>query len=567
MSLRADVPACSGTVYVQLVRLNGVGLNRGKGRLELTWANKDMRLLAHDDISYEWVDPADWRVAEVRLLHEVGLVGDPPRIGNWLIQGDALHALTALSSIPSVKGKILGKVKLCYIDPPFNTGQTFQHFDDAVEHSVWLTMLRDRLVQIHTLLSQDGSVWVHLDDAEVHRARCVLDEVFGPENFVATITWEKSDSPRNSARFLSVDCDYIHVYAKDAERWRPNRLERTAEVNEKYRNPDADPRGPWFGDNLRANKPYSLGLYEVTGPTGKSFSAPPGKYWRISKDKFDEMNADGRIWWGNKGDAFPTMKRFLSDVGLMVPRTLWSHAEVGSNRTSSNEIKRLFPTGAPFATPKPEGLMERIIQIASNKADIVLDCFAGSGTTAAVAQKMGRRWITVELIVENMNRFVRPRLDMVVYGKDSGGITSSVAWQGGSGYCEFVVGPSMFESVESTVVLADWATGGELAEAVAAQLGYALELEAPFAGRKGRSRLAVLDGMLTVGVGDHLLARLGEKETLMVVAQALEPGVEEHVRLKRPGSRARKVPRDLAHMGRRPSRLVRLDDANDEVAL
>ena len=170
-----------------------------------------MRLLAHDDVSYEWVDPHDWRVAEVRLLLPVGEVGTPAETGNLLVQGDALHALTALTSIPEISSDYLGKVKLCYIDPPFNTGQTFQHYDDAVEHSVWLTMLRDRLVQIKKLLSPDGSVWVHLDDAEQHRARSVLDEVFGPENFVTTVIWQKADTLRNDATRFSVSHDYIHV--------------------------------------------------------------------------------------------------------------------------------------------------------------------------------------------------------------------------------------------------------------------------------------------------------------------------------------------------------------------
>ena len=207
---------------------------RSKGRLELTWANKDMRLLAHDDVSYEWVDPSDWRVSEVRLLHPVQSVGKPPKTGNLLIQGDALHALTALTSLPSVKGDYVGKVKLCYIDPPFNTGQTFQHYDDSVEHSVWLTMLRDRLVQIKKLLSDDGSVWVHLDDAEQHRARSVLDEVFGAENFVATVIWEKVYAPRNDAKQFSSSHDFIHVYSKQPG-WKTNRLPRTDQHDIAYK--------------------------------------------------------------------------------------------------------------------------------------------------------------------------------------------------------------------------------------------------------------------------------------------------------------------------------------------
>ncbi len=273
------------------------------GRLELTWTNKHLTLLAHENQTYEWVDPADYRVSEVRLLHDVAKVGhtatDSRRAGdNLLIRGDALHALNALSSIPEFAREYLGRVRLCYIDPPFNTGQAFPGFyDDALEHSVWLTMLRDRLVQIRDFLAADGSVWVHLDDTESHRARCVLDEVFGADNFITTVIWQKADSPRNSARHFSVDQDYIHVYAKDASVWRPVRLPRTEAADASYRNPDNDPRGPWTPGDPFANKYYSLGQYEVTGPTGNVFGPPPGRYWRVSQEKFEELDRDGRIYW------------------------------------------------------------------------------------------------------------------------------------------------------------------------------------------------------------------------------------------------------------------------------
>ena len=248
----------------------------------------------------------------------------------------------------------------------------------------------------------------------------------------------------------------------------------------------------------------------------------------------------------------------------IVPTTIWKYSEVGHNDGAKKEIKALFPSVGAFSTPKPELLMQRIIHIGTNPGDLVLDCFAGSGTTAAVAHKMGRKWLTVELLTENIDTFVRPRLTQVVAGSDAGGVTPDTGWTGGSGFREMIVGPSMFEDVDGSVVLADWVTGGELAEAVAAQLGYALEFDGPFAGRKGRSRLAVLDGMLTRGVAEHLIARLSEKETLMVVAQALEPDVEDFVRMQRPGSRARKVPRDLAKIGRLVSRLVRLGEPVQE---
>ena len=522
-------------------------------RLELTWPNKDKFLLVPKDADGKpvWVEPDHPAAREVRLSDFGAACGDvnedDPYSDNLLFTGDSLDVLRILAAVPEYARQYRGKVKLVYIDPPFNTGQTFTHYDDWMEHSTWLSFMRDRLLAIKELLSSDGSVWVHLDDAEVHRMRCLMDEVFGAENFVATVTWEKSDSPRNSARFLSVDCDYVMVYAKSADQWRPVRLGRTADVDAKYTNPDDDPRGPWFGDNLRANKPYSLGVYSVVGPTGKSFSVAEGKYWRISKEKFEQLDADGRIWWGSKSDAFPTMKRYLSDVGDMVPRTHWTHPEVGSNRTSSNEIKKLFGPNNPFSTPKPERLLERVIHIGSNPGDIVLDCFGGSGTTAAVAHKMGRRWVTAEIQPDTVATFTSARLQKVVAGEDSGGITESVGWAGGGGFREVGVAPSMYEVTPVGVMLVDWATNGRFARAVAGQLGFEWQTKkhAPFCGVRGRMRLAVFDGAVGVEEARDVVGALGEKERVTIVAKVVLPGVEEYLAEHSRGSRVKKAPRDL----------------------
>lgn len=526
------------------------------GRLELTWANKDQSLLAHDDVTYEWVDPTDWKVSEVRLLREVGSFGDETD-GNLLVRGDALHALTALADIPDLAGSYRGKVRLCYIDPPFNTGQAFKDYDDALEHSVWLTMLRDRLLQIKRLLAPDGSVWVHLDDTEAHRARCVLDEIFGAEKFVAHIVWQKRYSRENRAAIGQVH-DHIIVYSPAGRDWRDARNRLPRGEDKQYRNPNNDPRGPWrvwpmTAQGFRANQ-----MYEIVGPTGIVHTPPKGRCWSMVRERFDELLAEGRIYFGADGTSQPGVIRYLDEVDGLVPWTWWTSQEVGHNDESKKEMLQLFADDEAFATPKPERLMERIIHIATNPGDVVLDCFAGSGTTAAVAHKMGRRWVTVELSRDNVDTFVRPRLERVVKGEDLGGVTEAVGWEGGGGFRYLEVGPAMFEDMDGTTVLAEWVTGGALAEAVAAQLGYPVEPEGPFIGRKGRSRLGVLDGMLTEAVADHLLGQLEERETLMVVAQALEPGVEDYVREMRRGSRARKVPRDLAHVGSMPSRLVRL---------
>ena len=519
------------------------------GRLELTWTNKHLRLLAHDDGSYEWVPASDYRVAEVRLLHNAGVVGQvtPERDrakDNLLIRGDALNALTSLIELPEFAREYVGKVKLVYLDPPFNTQQSFLQYDDALEHSVWLTMMRDRLNQVKTLLSVEGSVWVHCDDSEQHRLRCVLDETFGPENFVATIIWEKADSPRNSARQFSTDQDYIVVYSKSPE-WVPQRLARTEEANAIYTNPDDDPLGPWLPGDPFANKPYSRGLYEVTGPTGRVFSPPPGRFWRVSKEKFEDLNADNRIWWGPKGDARPSIKRYLSEVADLVPRTLWLRDDVGSNRTSKNEMRHLFPGAPSFATPKPEALMRRIIDIATSPGDTVIDCFLGSGTTAAVAQKMGRRWIGIEILDEVIDTYVVPRLTKVIDGEDGGGITAAVGWQGGGGFCLLAVAPSMFEADGGQVFLSGWATNGRLAEATAAQVHYDYESDPPFCGRRGHSRLAVIDGLVNEAVVRVLVKALAESERLLVCGTAIDPAARDAARTLRPGSSVRKIPQSI----------------------
>lgn len=249
------------------------------GRLELTWTNKHLRLLAYDDGSYEWVLPSDFRVAEVRLLHDIVTVGE---VGgehdrardNLLIRGDALNALTSLIELPEFEREYVGKVKLAYLDPPFNTQQSFLQYDDALEHSVWLTMLRDRLLAIKVLLSPEGSVWVHCDDSEQAYLKVMMDEIFGRGNFIATVLWQKVYMPKNSARHFSADHDYILVYALNAEAWRPNPMARTETMNARYVNPDSDLRGPWKPGDLSARNYYSLGRYPVTTPSGRVIAGP-----------------------------------------------------------------------------------------------------------------------------------------------------------------------------------------------------------------------------------------------------------------------------------------------------
>ena len=521
-------------------------------RLELTWPGKDKFLLTPRDADGkpQWVERTHPAAHEVRLADFSGQYGDvndaDPYADNLLFTGDSLDALRVLSRVPEYARQYRGRVKLAYWDVPFNTGETFTHYDDWLDHSTWLSFMRDRLLVAKELLAPDGTLWMHLDDAEQHRMRVLMDEVFGADNFIATVTWGKSDSPRNSARYLSTDVDYIHVYARNAAIWRPMRLPRTDESNAIYRNPDDDPRGEWLAGDPFANKPYSLGLYEVTGPTGRTFNPPPGRYWRISEEKFWALDRDGRIYWGPERSARPSIKRYLTEVADLVPRTHWGHEEVGSNRGSNREMRGLFPGDVAFSTPKPERLLERVLRIGSNPGDIVLDAFAGSGTTAAVAHKMGRRWVTAELSPNTVESFTRTRLEKVVAGEDGGGISQSVGWEGGGGFRTVSIAPTAYTETQFGVMLDDWATEGDgFARLMAGQLGFFFEPDGPFCGRRGRMRIVAIPGQVGIEEAAVALSALDANERVTIVATVLLDGVEEFVRENSRGSRVMKAPRDV----------------------
>ncbi len=399
-----------------------------KQRLELTWIGKENRPRLEPRILLE--DPE-------KSYHAKQRVTENDIFDNRLIFGDNLLALKALEQ------EFAGKVKCVFIDPPYNTGSAFTHYDDGIEHSIWLSLMRDRLELIRRLLSDGGSLWITIDDNEAHYLKVLADEIFGRDCFVASVIWEKADSPRNSARQFSTDHDYILVYSK-APDWLPRRLPRTEEADSIYSNPDNDERGPWLPGDPYANKPYSKGRYTIEGPTGRKFSPPPGRFWRVSEEKLRDLDSDGRIWWGPNGDARPSIKRYLSEVSDLVVRTLWTKKDVGSNRTSKNEMRALFPGDESFTTPKPEALIERILRTSTEPNDVVLDSFAGSGTTGAVAHKMGRRWIMVEL-GEHCQTHIIPRMRKVIDGEDKGGVTEVVEWKGGGGFRYFHIAPSLLE--------------------------------------------------------------------------------------------------------------------------
>lgn len=524
------------------------------GRLALSWVGRDEALLRTEDGGYEWVSRQDPRVTEVRLLREIGKTGEVSGTAgdNLLIQGDGYDALHALTRIPEYADCYRGKVKLVYIDPPFNTGQAFEHYEDSLEHSVWLTMMRDRLLLIRDLLAPNGSVWVHLDDAEMAYCRVLMDEIFGRGNFVGTVVWQKIHARNNSAQHLSAVHDYLLVYARSKDDLVFNRIDRTELSDQEFWNPDNDPRGPWRRSDLTASHAYEDGRYEVVGPHGDVFAPRGNRWWSCSRETFEALRADNRLWWGKTGRTFPFRKRFQSELGGLVPTTFWTHDEVGDNRQAKSEVTRLFDRSQIFSTPKPEALVKRIIQIASDPGDVVVDVFAGSGTTAAVAHKMQRRWVAAELQVDTAEGFTQPRLEKVVNGDDPGGVTKTVGWTGGGGFRTLRVAPSAFEIADGRVFLAEWAKGQDLSAIVAAQLGFShcVVDDSPFCGVRGRTRLAVVDGVVDDDVVRGVLGHLNPGERVVLVGRGVAPDADRVLRDLSSGSRLLKVPRDLVRRGK-----------------
>lgn len=365
-------------------------------------------------------------------------VGEARLDGNLIINGDNLHGLKSLLPMYA------GKVDCVFIDPPYNTGNEGWNYndnvnspmmqewlrsnpvgiDDGLRHDKWCAMMWPRLRLLHELLGDAGSLWVTLDDNEIHRARSMLDSIFGEENFIATCIWHKNFSPKPSAKFFSEDHDYLLIYAKDKTVWTPNLLERTEDMDARFTNPDNDSRGPWTSGDLSARNYYGEGTYPITCPSGRIVQGPPrGMYWRVSKPKFDQMDADHRIWWGDDGNNQPRMKRFLTEVKAgRVPQTLWEYDEVGHTQDAKKELLSILDFASSndvFVTPKPTALLARVLDLATNEHSIVLDSFAGSGTTGhavlAANKRDGgdRKFILVEceqyadtLTAERMRRVI-----------------------------------------------------------------------------------------------------------------------------------------------------------------
>lgn len=655
--------------------------------LRLTWFNKDKALIPTENgrYGYQWVDPRDPRYCETHTLvmdeYVEGTQADKqddlfyseradlePTTDNLLINGESGDVLEALTRVPELADKYVGKVKLCYIDPPFNTEKTFTHYEDNLEHSIWLTMMRDRLLHIKKLLSDDGSIWVHLDDSENHRMRVLLDEVFGPGNYVAEMIWEKTYSPRNDSTGIPMSTDPIIVYRK-SEAFVPHRLERSMDMDARYKNPDNDPLGLWKPADSTApgaQVNQQIFLYGVQHPlTGEMIYPTRGRTWNINQEWLlevmrgwgryelgvvttEELEARAEVFgspivgkyrevrplvipdW-NENDAQRALevldsgpwpryviskragtkfswKTYLSEKESSMPTNLLRHSDVGHADGAKKEIRALFPDLTPFSTPKPERLLERIIHIATDPGDIVLDVFAGSGTTAAVAHKMGRRWVTAELLESTVETFTLPRLAKVVRGEDGGGITvtkgervdatedglpeglspdeaqqltsllnkairdrddlkkdktlrevkkmvktknsgNRVNWRGGGGFQVAHLSPALFDyEPELKLVTLDQAAfeGDNLARGVAAHLNFHLTPEDQiFTGRRGRTRLVVSTIPATPESVIDFAAHLEDGENLIVASTSVEPDAQQALRKACKGSRILHIPNDL----------------------
>jgi adenine-specific DNA-methyltransferase len=400
----------------------------------LAWSGRHSAFIATADGGHRVIPSNDPRALLVYPIETTGHVGETNG-RSVLIEADARDALRALRAGAGIVPTSL-PIRLAYLDPPFNTQERWAHYNDTFDHNDWLTMMDERLREVSRLLAEDGSVWVHCDDREQAYLRVLLDEIFGREAFIATVVWQRRYS-RDNRRAIGPVHDYIHVYAPLGLRWKDkrNRLPRRDKPGS-WSNPDGDPLGPWATYSLVAQGGHGTPAqwYEIETPSGRLVSPPVGSCWRVTRERFEELQGAGRIWFGKGGGNVPRRKVYLSEAQGLVPWTWWPHEEVGHNEEARREMRRLFPNDEPFLTPKPERLLERIIRIATHPGDTVLDCFLGSGTTAAVAHKMNRNWIGVEVLPETIETYALPRLRSVVAGTDRGGISNDYGWIGGGGF-------------------------------------------------------------------------------------------------------------------------------------
>lgn len=458
-------------------------------RLELTWPGKDERFNPEPRI----------------LLEDKAKSYGDAESGNMLIHGDNLLALKALEQ------DYTGKVKCIYIDPPYNTGNAFEHYDDGLEHSIWLSLMRDRLYLMKNLLADDGSIWITLDDNEAHYCRVLCDEIFGRNNFIADVIWNSRKSVSNDA-IISLNTNHILVYAKQIDiirvKAKKNELFKGPIDDSKFENPDNDPRGKWVADPFDAPNIRPNLTYEIVNPnTNEVYLPPKGRCWRTTQAEYQRFLLEGRIVFGKNGTSKPQLKRYLTEATGkgQVLTTLWSDLDTTTNATKHSQ--QLFPDD-PFTNPKPEDLVARVLTLASKPGDLVLDSFLGSGTTAAVAHKMGRRWIGVEM-GDHVYTHCIPRLQKVINGEDQGGITKTVNWQGGGGFKFYELASSLIvKDKYGQQIISDKYNADMLAEAMCKVLGYHYKPDAEKYWKQGYSSEKSFIYTTTLSMQEESLGKL-----------------------------------------------------------
>jgi len=488
-------------------------------RLELTWIGKEKQPKLEPRI----------------LIQDTEKSHGDKNSENMLIFGDNLLALKALEQ------EFAGKIKCIYIDPPYNTGNAFEHYDDGLEHSIWLSLMKPRLEILRNLLTIDGSIWISIDDTECHYLKVLCDEIFGRKNFVGNIIWQHSLQSKGYGGKFSVHHNYILSYKK-SEQFELMLMERTEEHNKNYANPDDDPKGFWRSGDVRNSLVRKNLMYDIKTPSGKTIKHPQ-KGWRFSKETFEKELKEGKIIFSEDEERL-IRKIYLCDQEGRVPETIWFGNDVGTTRDANTEIKNLN-FNSIFGTPKPEALIQRIFTLASNESDWVLDSFLGSGTTAAVAHKMGRKWIGIEL-GEHCDTHCLPRLKAVVDGTDQGGISKSVEWEGGGGFKYYDLAKSLLKKdrFENYIINPEY-NADMMAAAMAKHEGFKYRPDEEIYWKQGRSSekdfIFTTTTMVTVEHLDRIYEELAPEESLLICCKSFQKACED----KYANITIKKIPRIL----------------------
>lgn len=494
-----------------------------KGKLELTWVGK---------YEEEKLEP------RILIEDKSKSYGDSDT-ENMLIHGDNLLALKAL------EGQYTGKVKCIYIDPPYNTGNAFEHYDDGIEHSIWLSMIKARMEIMWNLLDKEyGSIWVSIDDDEMPYLRILMDEICGRQNFIASNIWQKRYSRENREAIGDVH-EYILVYAQNPNKFKSGRNKIPVSLDEMkaYKNPNNDPKGPWRPVPMTAQAGHATKeqFYEIVTPTGVVHTPPEGRCWSLSKSTYEKLLSEGRIYFGKTGDSQPNIIRYFSEVEGVVPWTWWPSTEVGHTDEAKKEIYSLFGKNNAFDTPKPERLIERVLHIATNLGDLVLDAFIGTGTTCAVAHKMKRRWIGIEM-GEQCYEFCEIRMKAVVDGED-GGVSKNNNWQGGGGYKFYELAePLLVKNAALPIYQINPSyTWDMVCEAICKIEGFTYEPSGEFHGYSSENRfIHITEEFVNTKYVMSVMKSLGDKQSLLIYCKKNQADMilPENVEVK-------KIPKDL----------------------